>query len=590
MTQIVYQNEVDYSPNWDDSLNNYIETQLDGGIIIKAPLFKPTNLTVDDYLKQRIAKIDGFNDLDVHKQATERQNIYNDFYGMPKAVEKHNKNKAGKYMLFMPDENNVYKPMTEWKKDKSVVHSKFNAMQKSIQKKKDQVKYKGKTYKNQKEVDKQIQIDTYGTELSETFQKLDKNPSTFNNTKTKNYEEIKNFVTEYGYSESLKKPPKYDATQETAIYNEFENYSTVYYSKHPSEYNEFALTLLVGEDGMVRDIPQKLIDALEYVNENMKKSKSYLTNKKLQQTVATAEKHIEKLNSEAYKNIHKHLREEEERKNKQGFWEWAWGNVATLGGLADTIENNIETEKLLDSQIVSSNTNANGVKKETIINNRPVNDVRVFVNNDQETLDYIFYDKSNSEPRGHGASVWTEKIAIPLFEDLKKEYMLEHGKFDGRMFKNWLYNHEDEKYSGVDRDDEEWSYVEIFENSKLIDDIPFGSDLGGVLSINHMSEDDFESEKLARGSYDSEQTKYGYNKAGFHSHLAKNKPDVLIKYIQASRKARGDNEFGSILNRNQELQIIEVLDKEYGEVDPTGTPWDWYTLEPFWYPQPSNLK
>ena len=76
MTQIVYQNEVDYSPNWDDSLNNYIETQLDGGIIIKAPLFKPTNLTVDDYLKQRIAKIDGFNDLDVHKQATERQNIY----------------------------------------------------------------------------------------------------------------------------------------------------------------------------------------------------------------------------------------------------------------------------------------------------------------------------------------------------------------------------------------------------------------------------------------------------------------------------------------------------------------------------------
>tara|TARA_R110002020_G_scaffold5502_10_gene22858 strand:- start:1455 stop:3218 length:1764 start_codon:yes stop_codon:yes gene_type:complete len=587
MTQIVYQQEEGYYPEWQDSLHNYVETDLDGGVVVKAPLFKPNfDIKRADYITQKIAEIDDYDKLDEAQKGQIRMKLMREYRNIPKTIERHNKYVAGRYRLYLPDDNNVNHAFTDWKKDKSTVVSKFNTHQKNVQKKKDQVKYKGKTYKNQKEVDEKIQIDTWGTELSETFQKLDKNPSTFNNTKRKNYEEIKNFVTEYGYSEKLKKPPKYDATQETAIYNEFENYNTVYYSKHPSEYNEFALTLLVGEDGMVRDMPQKLIDALEYVNENMKKSKSYLTNKKLQQTVANAEKHIKDLNSEAYKNIHKHLREEEERKNNRGVGEWIRDNIWR----GDKIQNNIETEKLLDSQIVSSNTNANGVKKETIINNRPVNDVRVFVNNDQETLDYIFYDKSNSETRGHGASVWTEKIAIPLFEDLKKEYMLENGSFDARMFKGWLYNHEDEKYSGVDRDDEEWSYVEIFENSKLIDDVPFGNELAGVLSINNMSEDDFESEKLARGSYDSEQTKYGYNKAGFHSHLAKNKPDVLIKYIQASRKARGDNELGNILNRNQELQIIEVLDKEYGEVDPNGTPWDWYTLEPFWYPQPSNLK
>ena len=104
MTQIVYQQEEGYYPAWQDSLHNYIETDLDGGIIVKAPLFKP-NIDINraDYITQQIAEIDDYDKLDDAQKGQIRMKLMREYRDIPKTIERHNKYVAGRYKLYVPD-------------------------------------------------------------------------------------------------------------------------------------------------------------------------------------------------------------------------------------------------------------------------------------------------------------------------------------------------------------------------------------------------------------------------------------------------------------------------------------------------------
>ena len=259
-----------------------------------------------------------------------------------------------------------------------------------------------------------------------------------------------------------------------------------------------------------------------------------------------------------------------------------------------------------ENVIKSLTHNKKGDRMQYTVNGRGTNQVRQAIDNNQEWLEpiisnpYAFENNSN-----HFA--FKDLVMMPLFEDLISEYKHENKIYKERYkpqdFMMWLYQHPDKKYSSVD-DDSFYSYYELIKigYNKNKDNI-YNEEVNKIMSIDVNELGQYNTTKAVRDEYETykkqrihpKSDKPNYNGMELWKQMIHEKPELLISFLQQSKKTRGDNFFPfdrsqGTWNQSTEEQVIRELQDAFGFYDKSGEFIDWYTIKPFDFPNPGDIQ
>ena len=258
-----------------------------------------------------------------------------------------------------------------------------------------------------------------------------------------------------------------------------------------------------------------------------------------------------------------------------------------------------------ENVIKALTTNKKGNRMQYTVNGRSTNEVRQAIDANQDWLEpiisnpYAFENNSNYY-------AFLDLVAVPLLEDLIKEYKVDNGwssgsKFVPLNFMNWLYQHPDKKYSSTE-DDGFYSYYELVKighnangrNMNALHQRIMDVDVNMLGAYNTAKSVVKAFEDYKRTRIHPKDNKPNYNGKDLYKQMIHEKPELLISKVQQSKRIRKDsfsqpNRDLGLWNEYQEQNAIKALIDAFGQMDESGEIIDWYSLEPSEFPTPDDI-